>query len=159
MNLRLYEDSDLELTRQLETDPAVMTHLGGPQDDEAILKAHERRTSPVEGGDWWFVIEVDGAEAGTIGVWPDQQSGNIEHEVGWMIVPDFQGRGVATEALSLLLSRIRADTRFKRVHAHPGASNEASNALCRRAGFDLLGEETVDYRGKPFHCNHWVLEV
>ncbi len=159
MELRLYQDSDLDFTRRLEMDPEVMEHLGGPQDEEAILKAHRRRSNPVPGGDWWFVIEVDGEDAGTIGVWPHESDETAGHEVGWMVATGFQGCGVATKALAALLDRIRADERFGTVHAFPGADNEPSNALCRRAGFQLLGVETSTYRGKPFTCNHWVLDA
>lgn len=161
MELRLYTDADLGLTREIETNPAVMTHLGGPQDEEGILNAHKRRSNPVEGGDWWFVIELEpgGEAAGTIGVWPVERDGEAAHEVGWMIRPEFQGRGIGTQALAMLLERIRADERFGRIHAFPNVANEASNALCRRAGFALSEEVEEDFRGSPFRCNHWILQT
>ena len=34
----------------------------------------------------------------------------------------------------------------------------ASNALCRKFGFELIGEETIDYGGRALRCNHWVLD-
>jgi RimJ/RimL family protein N-acetyltransferase len=161
MELRLYRDADLELTRELESDPVSMRHLGGPKDDEAILKAHRRRTTPVEGGDWWFVIEIgpEGEAAGTIGVWPVEHEGASEHEVGWMVRPELHGRGIGTEALAMLLAKIRQDTRFGRIHAFPNSANEASNALCRSAGFSLEGDVEVSFRESPFRCNHWTLQT
>jgi RimJ/RimL family protein N-acetyltransferase len=161
MKLRLYEDADLDLTRALESDPAATTYLGGPNDEEAILKAHRRRTTPVEGGDWWFVIELEpgGERAGTIGVWPVEHEGTAEHEVGWMVRPELHGRGIGTEALVLLLAKIRSDPRFGRIHAFPNAANEASNALCRSAGFTLGEEIELDFRKTPVRCTHWTLET
>ena len=74
-----------------------------------------------------------------------------------MVLPEHQRKGYASAALRLLLERAWADGRWGDIHALPGISNPASNALCRGAGFRLLDEAQVDYRGRTLHCNHWVL--
>jgi RimJ/RimL family protein N-acetyltransferase len=38
--------------------------------------------------------------------------------------------------------------------------NEASNAICRKLGFELLGEEDFEYPpGNPIRCNDWRLDL
>jgi RimJ/RimL family protein N-acetyltransferase len=74
-----------------------------------------------------------------------------------MVLPAFQGRGVATAALALLIARVRAEPRFKSMHAFPPVTNAPSNALCRKFDFSLLGERDFVYAGRTLHCNHWML--
>ncbi len=114
---------DASFTERLETDPIVMAELGGAVTPDAIPEIHARRLRTVEGGDWWFVIESAGEPVGVIGVWPHEIDDRAEHEVGWMVVPERQGEGIATEALATMLNRARADARFPVIHAYPGASN------------------------------------
>lgn len=162
MRLAPYTDADLLLTRALETDPAVMAELGGPRSLEEIPRIHRRRLNSVAGGDWWLTIhpDDDGPAAGAIGVWPTQWRGETIHETGWMVLPRFQGRGLAGAALAELVARVRADERFTALHAFPAMTNPASNALCRRAGFAVVEENAaVAYSGRPLLVRHWVLDV
>ena len=79
------------------------------------------------------------------------------HETGWMVLPEYQGRGVATAALALLIDRVRAEPRFDSMHAFPPVTNTPSNALCRKFGFALVGESDFEYAGRTLRCNHWSL--
>jgi RimJ/RimL family protein N-acetyltransferase len=148
------------LTVALETDPGTMRHLGGPASLESAREAHVRRLK-VEDPDWWLKIVPDpgGPAAGTIGIWDSEWEGARVHEAGWMVLPEFRGRGIATQALALLLERARSEPRIESVHAFPNVENEASNTLCRRAGFELIGNAEVEFRGHRLRCNHWVVEV
>jgi len=76
-----------------------------------------------------------------------------------MVLPEFQGRGIASEALRLIVVRARSDPRFDGIHAFPGISNAPSNALCRRVGFTHVEECDVRFRDRPLRVNHWELEV
>jgi RimJ/RimL family protein N-acetyltransferase len=157
MELRAYTDADLALTEALETDPDVMRELGGPIDRERLPEIHRRRLEDP----WWFTIgaEPDGPAVGTIGIWETRHGGRPLHETGWMVLPAFQGRGVASGALTLLLERARAEPQFQTVHAFPPVTNAPSNALCRKFGFSLLDEVDFVYAGRALHCNHWALDV
>lgn len=163
MRLLPYLDrpADRELTRALETDPEVMRELGGPIPDEEIAAIHARRAATVEAGDWWLKIVPDGGDepAGTIGIWPRQWQESPDHEIGWTLLPAFWGRGIASEALRLILDQARSGGQFARIHAFPATGNGASNALCRKHGFELRGEHDFDYAGRPLRCNHWLLEL
>ena len=161
MELRPYSDADLPLTEAMECDPEVMRELGGPVDRAEIPEIHRRRAESVAEGEWWFTIvpDRDGPPAGTIGIWETDWRGDLIHETGWMILPAFQGRGIASQALDLLLARARSEPRFRAVHAFPGISNGPSNALCRKFGFTLVEECDGAYKGEPLRCNHWELRL
>jgi RimJ/RimL family protein N-acetyltransferase len=160
VELRPYTDADIWLTEELETDPDVMSELGGPHPAEAIPETHARRLRHVEAGDLWLVIEPEpGVAAGTIGVWPTAEEGVDMYEVGWTVRPRFQGQGIATGALALLIERCRAESQIDSIHAFPGVTNVPSNALCRRAGFTWVEEREVLYRDRPLTVNHWELDV
>jgi RimJ/RimL family protein N-acetyltransferase len=162
MDLVPYGEGDLWLTEALELDPDVMRELGGPRPKEELAGVHERRiAAKIDGHDWWFkIVPGPGDEpAGTIGIWPNEVDGETVYETGWMLLPAYQGRGIATEALALLLDRARADGRFDALHAFPGATNGASNALCRKFGFELRQELEVEFRDQPLSVNHWVLDL
>ncbi len=160
MELIPYGEGDLWLTEALELDPDVMSELGGPRPKEELPGVHEMRiAAKIDGDDWWFkIVPGPGDEAaGTIGIWPSEFQGAEVYETGWMVLPAYQGRGIASEALSMLLDRARGAGLFGSIHAYPGATNGASNALCRKFGFELLGESEVEFRDQPLRVNHWVL--
>ena len=161
MELRVYSDEDLALTQALECDPEVMGELGGAVSPDSAAEAHRKRLKTVADDPWYFAIvpEAGGAPAGQMGIWTSEWQGEPVDEVGWMVLPAFQGRGIASAALGLLIERLRASDRAEVVHAFPGVTNAPSNALCRKHGFEHLGESEVKFRGRPLRVNHWALDL
>lgn len=159
MDLVTYTDADVWLTEALETDDGVMAELGGAWPTEAIPKIHARRLDSIARGSWWFtMVPAPGDRpVGMIGIFRSDVDGHAVSEAGWSVLPEFQGRGYASQALEILLERARVDGRWGAIHAFPGATNGPSNALCRKFGFALAGEESVDYGGRSLRCNHWIL--
>jgi RimJ/RimL family protein N-acetyltransferase len=157
VELQVYADADFALTEALETDPDVMRELGGPIEREKLPEIHRRRLADP----WWFKIVADagGPAVGTIGVWETTHGDETLHETGWMVLPAHQGRGIASAALTLLIERVKAEPRFRAIHAFPPVTNAPSNALCRRFGFTLRGQDDFVYSGRTLHCNHWALET
>ena len=157
IKLVLYSDADQWLTEAIECDARTMRELGGPTSREEAAEVHRRRVETIAADPWWFKI-VPGPEAlavGMLGIWASEHDGEQLDEVGWMVLPAFQGHGIATAALELLLARARGGPRFERIHAFPAVSNAPSNAMCRKLGFALLGGCEVDFRHRRLRCNHW----
>ena len=152
---------DVWLTEALETDPRVMAELGGPQPIDYVKDVHARRVAGIEDGNWWLkmVPEPHGEPVGTIGLWRGVWEGAPISETGWMVLPAHQGKGHASAALSVLLERARAAGTWGDIHAFPGATNEPSNALCRKFGFERLETTDVDYGDRTLRVNHWVLRA
>lgn len=158
MVLRPYSEHDIWLTEALECDAAVMKDLGGPTPKEKIPQIHARRLAGVEAKKfWYFVIEPNAGEkpVGTIGIWQSEWKAEKICEMGWMILPAFQGRGIATAAGRLILERARAEQKYSEIRAFPAATNGASNAICRKLGFTLHGEIQAGYNDPTKISNDW----
>jgi RimJ/RimL family protein N-acetyltransferase len=54
----------------------------------------------------------------------------------------------------------RAERALRSVHAYPSVDNAPSNAICRKVGFELLGEYEFEYpKGHVMSCNDWRFEL
>jgi RimJ/RimL family protein N-acetyltransferase len=163
IELMPWSDGDLWVAEKILSDPAMMEHLGGAQDREQILDAHSRYLDAGRSGtDGMFtvVMRPDSQVAGNIGYWDKPWRDELVYETGWMIFPEYQGRGLASEALSVLIARLRLEPARRFLHAFPEVGNVPSNALCRRAGFTNLGECDFEYPpGHPLRCNDWRLDL
>ena len=160
VRLQPWGEGDLALLEQANT--AEMTrHLGGPEPRED-LEARQARYLRLnrQGHGAMYRIEVDGHPAGGIGYWPTSHPESAAYETGWNVLPAWQGRGVAREALRLLLRRLAGVAAPREaVYAYPSVDNPASNALCRAAGFEDRGEMTVPWRGGDLRTRVWVLDT
>ncbi len=157
VDLRDITMDDLALYDALLTDPAVMSELGGPLPPEGLGDALRGIVEGVrDGRTWYSVVLSDGEPAGTVCVWESDWDGRPVSEIGWMVLPAFQGRGLATAAVRLTLERADRERRWGPIHAFPGVANGPSNAICRKTGFRLVGEADVAYAGRTLRCNHWV---
>jgi RimJ/RimL family protein N-acetyltransferase len=81
-------------------------------------------------------------------------------ETGWGILPGFQGRGLAVRAVRAVAGVARDAGRHQYPHAFPKVEHAASNGVCRRAGFILLGQVAFEYpRGNPITSNDWRMDL
>ena len=157
--LRPWSDEDLPLLETLMSDSIVMEHLGGPNSPEQIRQRHERYLHLPE-TDHMFVIRLEDSAVGSIGYWETTWREEQVYEMGWFVLPAFQGRGIATHAAKLLLEQARSDHRHQFMHAFPGADNPASNAICRKLGFSLIEACEVEYpKGHLMQANNWRLNL
>jgi RimJ/RimL family protein N-acetyltransferase len=154
-----YTDADLALTTALETDPTVMSRLGGPTPADRIPVIHERRLTGRERGDRYYTIVPDGSYTaiGVVGVWHTPLDGEVLRELGVMILPHTYGRRLGPMACRMLIALIRTEEPLPRVDAFAEVRNDRSNAGLRWLGFHIVGERDMDYEGRPLRCYHWVL--
>jgi RimJ/RimL family protein N-acetyltransferase len=152
-------DGDLALLEQLVGDPAMMAHLGGPESPERIAE-RQRRYAADRSGMFKIVDEATGTAVGSVGYWDREWRGEDVHEIGWSVIPAFQGRGIAVAATARLLAIAGAEGSRRFAHAYPSVENGPSNAICRRLGFTLLGEHGFEYPpGNPIRCNDWRYDL
>lgn len=161
VRLRAWRDGDLGLLTRLLGDPAGTAYIGGPESPEKLASRHERylAAAPPEGV-FAITVGADGTPAGWVGYWKTERHGEPVWEMGWAVLPEYQGLGVATAATRLALSRAAETGVHRWVHAFPSVENRASNALCRTVGFECLGETEVEYPpGHTMRSNDWRFDL
>ena len=171
MHLRDVELGDLDAYIRMRCDPVMMAELGGPLPREGMEAKVCRDVATVAAGEGWIKMIVPDESAprvvaGNVVLWShqdeepdpaDPQPAPIT-EIGWMVLPEFQGRGLAKRAVRDLLRLAYEDGRWGRVHAFPGATNGPSNGICRSLGFALVGQREVKFADRIIHSNHWLID-
>lgn len=162
MNVHLepWGSEDLSLMERLLGDPRMTEHLGGPESPGKLAERQARYQQP---GSRQYKIIAAGEAVGAVGYWEKEWLDETVWEVGWLVLPEHQGKGLATAGMRLLLNIIPADPVSHRyVHAFPSVDNAPSNSICRKLGFTLL--EAIDFEyphgsGNVLHCNDWRFDL
>ncbi|EFH83472.1 GNAT family N-acetyltransferase [Ktedonobacter racemifer] len=156
-------EGDLPLLKKLLGDPAMTEHLGGPESDEQLVRRQARYEKLVESGKgrmFKVVLQETGEAAGSVGYWDSSHNGEEIYEIGWSVLPAFQGQGIASMATTLAIAMARSDGKHRFLHAFPSVENPPSNALCRKLGFTLVEECEFEYpKGHFMRCNDWRLDL
>jgi RimJ/RimL family protein N-acetyltransferase len=87
----------------------------------------------------YYQVLEDGVVVGGIG-FHGPPTGDVV-EVGYGVVPDVRGRGVATEALRMLLNLIADMEGVGRVVGRTEETNVASQRVMLAAGMELVGRD------------------
>jgi RimJ/RimL family protein N-acetyltransferase len=167
IRIRPWAGGDLMLLQRLLGDPAMTEHIGGPETPKQLLDRHQRYCtdrSAAAGKSFAIIEDAVGAHAdagiGWVGYWETEWLAEQVWEIGWSILPEHQGRGVATQATHLVLALARAEGTHRFAHAFPSVHNGPSNSVCRKAGFTLLGEADIEYpKGVPMRANDWRIDL
>ena len=134
----------------------MMAHLGGIESEEQIERRHARFLSSPN----MFTVREGDVVVGSVGFWEKTWLDQEVYETGWMILPQYGGRGLATAAALEIVALARKEARFRFLHAFPNVENAASNAVCRKAGFTNQGEHTFEYpKGHFMRCNDWRVDL
>jgi RimJ/RimL family protein N-acetyltransferase len=159
VRLEPWGPDDLGLVEQLMGDPAMTEFLGGPETPEKLADRQRRYAQPGSGM-FKIVDVVSGQGIGSVGFWEREWRGGTVYETGWSVIPAFQGRGIAVEATRQAIELARDTGKHRWIHAFPQVVNAPSNAICRKLGFELLGEEDFEYpAGNPIRCNDWRMDL
>jgi RimJ/RimL family protein N-acetyltransferase len=95
-----------------------------------------------------------------VGYWPRVWRDQEVYEIGWAVLPAFQGRGIAGKATGQAIAAAKSERKHRFLHAFPSVDNAPSNAICRKLGFTLLGEMEFEYpKGSFMQCNDWRLDL
>jgi RimJ/RimL family protein N-acetyltransferase len=161
--LEPWSHADLPLLRKLMSDPNMMAHLGGPESEEQILRRQQRyvRLSETRYDRMFKIVWGPASEAaGSVGYWERTWQDRLIYEVGWLVLPEYQGHGIATKAAEIAIAHARLMYRHRFMHAFPSISNAPSNAICRKLGFSLIEECQFEYPpGNFIKVNDWCLDL
>jgi RimJ/RimL family protein N-acetyltransferase len=153
LDLRPYQESDLEIFHAMRSDPEVVRYLY--EDAQTLDESREKLAARlglralVAEGDWLpaaIVERASGDMVGDVGL----NLRSIEHktgEVGFILHPAYHGRGYATEAARALIDWGFRDFGLHRVIGRTEARNAASARVLERLGMRLEGH---------FVENEWV---
>ena len=160
IQLRRWSENDAGLLHRGNT-PEMTVHIGGPETEEQVVARHERYLRLWETQEARCFVVVDGSEPlGAICSWKTTWRDQDVFEAGWFIVPEAQGRGAGSAALTLLIDDARAHDDGRRLlTAFPDENNAPSNALCRNTGFTLTGQRADVFRAATLMMNEWVFDL
>jgi RimJ/RimL family protein N-acetyltransferase len=157
-----YSNADLPLLYRLNA-PEMLEHLGGPETEEQILTRHKRYVDiGVKGtGRMFSIVLLPELETvGNIGYWESVWQEETVYEIGWGVLPPYQGRGIATAATVAAIASASAEQKHRYIHAFPSVDNPGSNAICRKIGFLFSAECDFEYPpGSIMRCNNWRLDL
>ncbi|MEU3656000.1 GNAT family N-acetyltransferase [Streptomyces sp. NPDC032161] len=163
MQLRNVTPDDVDAYIRMQCDPEMMADLGGPLPREGIEdKVLRDARKAADDLAWLKMIIPDPTEpdvvAGTVNLWSHDTDDGPVSEIGWMVLPGFQRRGLGKRAVRALLEQARDQDRWGLVHAFPATGNAASNGICRSVGFRFLSETDMTFAGRVLRTNHWVVD-
>ncbi|HLZ21686.1 MAG TPA: GNAT family N-acetyltransferase [Ktedonobacterales bacterium] len=162
VRIELWGAGDLPLLKQLNS-LEMTAHLGGPESDEKLAERQTRYERLADSGDdrmFKIVVAVTGEAVGSVGYWARSWHGEQVYEMGWGVLPAFQGRGIAAAATAQAIALMKVAGKHRFAHAFPSVDNPPSNALCRKLGFTLVEECEFEYPAGSFmQCNDWCLDL
>lgn len=143
--------------------PEMTEHLGGPETEEQVLARHKRYVAIGETGTgrmFRIVLLPEREAVGSVGYWDRVLQDETVYEIGWSVLPPFQGRGIAAAATAAAIANARAEQKHSHMHAYPSVDNPASNAICRKLGFSFIAAYDFEYPpGSIMRCNDWRLDL
>jgi ribosomal-protein-alanine N-acetyltransferase len=154
LELRRLTGDDAEVLFRLRSDKRVMQFMDRPRPksiDEVVELVHRFREDLIanRGINWAITIIGEGSLVGTIGLWKFWPE-NFRAEIGYLLDPAFQGKGIMNEALGKVI-----DFGFNELHLHSivaevNPSNASSIKLLERNHFVREGyfRENYYYNGK-----------
>jgi RimJ/RimL family protein N-acetyltransferase len=163
VRLRDVEPGDVGAYIRMRCDPAMTAELGGPLPSEGIEEKVASDVRQARADIAWIKMIVPDevalrAVAGSVVLWSHDTEGEPLSEIGWMVLPEFQGRGIGKQAVRALLELARDQGRWGFVHAFPSVTNGPSNGICRSVGFTLRDERDITFAGRVMRANHWVID-
>lgn len=139
IKLSLFDESDLSLFIEMSTCPQLMKHICKPFTlKEARAEFYEKSKPWKFECDQWLCFGIadiyTGEKLGNIGL-KIVNSKQKKAEIGFMLKVAAQGKGIASEALKLLINYAFCDVAINKLVAYCATDNIASYRLLEKLGF------------------------
>lgn len=131
VELRDVEEGDLPVFLEHQQDPVANQMAAFPARERDAFMAHWRKIL-VDDGVVKQTILLNGEVVGNVLCF--EQPG--KHLIGYWLGRKFWGRGIASQAVSVFVSRIPV----RPLHAHVAKNNLASRRVLEKCGFEISGE-------------------
>ena len=120
--------------------------------------------------DWWIetgskanhavtkVIQYNGEFVGGVGITPQVGWKNHVAEIGYWLGEAYWGRGIATEAVSLMTDYATSHLNYKKLFAPVLGPNKASMRVLEKCRYELEGisKYEVSKGGQYFHIHNYA---
>lgn len=138
--LRQMSLADAPGVYRLRSDAEVMKYINRPltrgiEEAEAWINVILEALAKNEGITWCICLKDAPSEhMGSIGLWRIDKE-NHRAEIGYMLEPSLQGKGIMFEALQQVVEYGFREMKLHSIEAHLDPRNSASAALLKKAGF------------------------
>ena len=130
---------DWPLFKTLHNTPQVIAQCFDPVDDAVLQQKFQQRLVPwhKEAGHWQCLVIREHASGDAVGVTGMCMS-HGRAEVGYLLLPDYYGKGFGTESLQALIQWAVAEQEITRFKAVVTEGNVASERVLQKIGFQLV---------------------
>ena len=148
ITLRPWQESDAEALFKYASDPNV-----GPRAGWAPHKSIEEskeiiRTVFNNDSTWAIILNATGEAIGAMGYGPSCEcklpAREGEPTVGYWVARPYWNLGICTEALNMMIARIRTEKKISSLISGHFIDNPVSGKVMEKCGFVPTGEEVVD---------------
>ena len=153
--LRLWQDSDAEALYEWASDPEVGSRAGWPPHESVAESREIIRTVFNNDTTWAIVLKGTCKPIGAIGYGDSCHCALPTREgeplIGYWVAKPYWNQGICTEALRLMIDRIRQTTDIPSLISGHFIDNPASRRVMEKCGFVDTGETCMDesqYQGK-----------
>ncbi|MFB9110586.1 GNAT family N-acetyltransferase [Flavobacterium gyeonganense] len=152
--LRRITDDDVNEVFELRSNPETMKYIPRPlvkttEDALEHIGMIEEKIVKNEGINWGITLKGNPEILGIIGFYRLQPE-NYRAEIGYMLLPEFHGKGIITEAVKRLISYGFDDLKLHSIEAVIDPENFASEKVLQKCNFvkEAHLKEAEFYDGK-----------
>ena len=137
--LRRITNADVKEVFELRSNPETMKYIPRPlakttQDALDHIATIEEKIVLNEGINWAITLKENKNLIGLIGYYRMQPE-NYRAEIGYMLLPEFHGKGIITEAVKRLIKFGFEDLKLHSIEAVIDPGNLASEKVLQKTGF------------------------
>jgi RimJ/RimL family protein N-acetyltransferase len=138
VTLRPFAEEDVDFVTELINDPRVWGSLASYR-PKTESQEREWIENVGDGEGVHLLICADDQPVGTIGLSDVDETWGVA-ELGYMVSPDSQGHGYATDASRRLVRYAFGDLRLHKITANAYENNSASQRVLEKVGFQEEGQ-------------------
>ncbi|MFD1605731.1 GNAT family N-acetyltransferase [Flavobacterium artemisiae] len=152
--LKRITNEDVKEVFELRSNPETMKYIPRPlvkNNEEALahIALLDENINNNTGINWGITIKGDPKLLGIIGFYRTQPE-NYRSEIGYMLLPEFHGKGIVPEAVKRLIEYGFKDLKLHSIEAVIAPENIASEKVLQKCGFvkEAHFKESEFYDGK-----------
>lgn len=142
--VKAFQKSDWDDVKELYVNPMVRKFLGGVRQKDSIEAALDEMLYTNEDSFYWTVREKQTDHfIGLVSLNPHHDG--LYLEVSYQFLPNWWGKGYATEAVQLIINHALNELKLRKIVAETQTANTSSCKLLERLGMEL--ERTISRFG------------